>query len=211
MKGLIVKDLLLLKNQGKTLLLLLACGAVMSMSFEPQTVIVYLTMIGGMVAMGTLSYDEMDKGYSYLLTLPVTRKMYVREKYLLCVLWTACCAVIGTAVCTVITLASGQKPDTADLCLYGLGALLGICLVIALMIPFQLKFGSEKGRIVLYAFIVLCAVAFILMQRLSGAKLPEWVADVNPQAALGVSAAAACLLVVLSEQIAERIMMKKEF
>lgn len=37
-----------------------------------------------MIAISTIAYDEMDHGYQFLLTLPINKKTYVREKYLLC-------------------------------------------------------------------------------------------------------------------------------
>ena len=79
MKGLFIKDLLLLKNQKRTLPLLVLCGIVMSASMQPSSAIIYLAVLGSMLCTGTISYDEMDHGYSFLFTLPVTRKTYVRE------------------------------------------------------------------------------------------------------------------------------------
>lgn len=211
MKGLMVKDLLLMKNQVRTLLLLVLCGAVMSISFEPQAVIFYLTVMGGMVAVGTLSFDEADKGYSYLLTLPVTRKGYVREKYLFTALWTAGCAVIGAAVCLLLSLAAGKPVSLEDICLSLLFALLGVSLMTGLMIPFRLKYGSEKGRTVLYAVMILFAVGFILLQRMSGSQMPAWTADLNRPVSLAVLLLVCSLLFLFSERVSEGIMTKKEF
>lgn len=48
-----------------------------------------MTMFGAMIAVGTLSYDETDNGLAFLMTLPVDRKTYVREKYLFILICTA--------------------------------------------------------------------------------------------------------------------------
>lgn len=205
MKGLMVKDLLLMKNQVRTLLLLVLCGAVMSIYFVPQAVIFYLTVMGGTVAVGTLSFDEADKGFSYLLTLPVTRKGYAREKYLFTTLWTAGCALIGAAVCLLLSLAAGKPVSLEEICLSWLFSLLGVSLMTGLMIPFRLKYGSEKGRMILFA------VVFILLRRMSGTEMPAWAAGLNRPVSLVVLLFACILLFLLSERVSEGIMTKKEF
>lgn len=48
-----------------------------------------MTMFRAMIAVGTLSYDETDNGLAFLMTLPVDRKTYVREKYLFILICTA--------------------------------------------------------------------------------------------------------------------------
>ena len=41
------------------------------------------TIVTAIFAITTISYDEFDNGLAFLMTLPVTRKQYVAEKYLL--------------------------------------------------------------------------------------------------------------------------------
>ena len=79
MKGYMIKDLLLIKNQKRTLPLLLVCGFFMSFAMQPMVAVTYLAILGTMICVGTISYDEMDHGYSFLLALPPSRKTYVRE------------------------------------------------------------------------------------------------------------------------------------
>ena len=43
----------------------------------------YFTIVTAIFAITTISYDEFDYGLAFLMTLPVTRKQYVAEKYLL--------------------------------------------------------------------------------------------------------------------------------
>lgn len=39
-------------------------------------------MLTIIVIVGTISYDEYDNGYRFLMTLPIDAKMYVLEKYI---------------------------------------------------------------------------------------------------------------------------------
>ncbi|MBQ6662392.1 MAG: ABC-2 transporter permease [Firmicutes bacterium] len=215
MKGLLTKDFMLLRNQSRTLLLLLACGIVMSLSFDNEIVIMYLGIMGGMVAVGTLSYDEFDNGYSFLLTLPVTRKTYVREKYLFCVGCTIACALIGIAAALVITKvkggAAGEMPTAVDV-LLTLAATLAVLLIfMSLTIPFRLKYGAEKGRIVLYAFFIGIAALIVLFNRLGGGAADSLPESLNLNLILGALLVIGIIAIVVSEQAAEHIMAKKEF
>ena len=80
-----------------------------------------------------------------------------------------------------------------------------------LMILFRLKYGSEKGRTVLYAVMILFAVEFILLQRVSGTQMPAWTADLNRPVSLAVLLFVCSLLFLLSERVSEGIMTKKQF
>ena len=71
MKGLFMKDFLILKNQGKTMLIMFAMGIMMSLTFEPATLVFYVGMLGCLLALSTISYDEADNGYAFIFSLPI--------------------------------------------------------------------------------------------------------------------------------------------
>ena len=63
-------------------------------------VISYMTIMSAFMVLSTLSQDEGGKGIQFLLTLPVTRKIYVKEKYCLGLLngigfWLVSAVVVG--------------------------------------------------------------------------------------------------------------------
>ena len=83
MKGLLIKDLKLMKNNGKNLLLVfLIIGTMMGiMTKELYAAVGYVTFIFTLFTVSTISYDEYDNGYPFLFTLPITRRQYVNEKF----------------------------------------------------------------------------------------------------------------------------------
>lgn len=83
MKGLLVKDFRLMFQRKGFFCLLFLIAAIMLMGSEANMVIAYLVMVCTMFLVSTVSYDEYDKCYAFLFTLPVDRKTYVIEKYLL--------------------------------------------------------------------------------------------------------------------------------
>ena len=68
MKGLLIKDFCILKLQKNVLLILLAMCVVFTVFMESPTYIVSLMpMYGCIVVLGTLSYDEFDRGIPFYL------------------------------------------------------------------------------------------------------------------------------------------------
>ena len=85
MKGLLIKDWKLLRNQGGyfstvflIVILIMSIGSVSTTGF----MISYMTFLFSVFVLSTLSYDSHDNGMAFLMSLPVERKTYVKEKYL---------------------------------------------------------------------------------------------------------------------------------
>ena len=106
MKGLLIKDLKLMKNQKSFFMVMAVVGLIFLITWDaPYFAISYITMMFSMFAITSFSYDEFDNGAVYLFTLPFSRKTYVREKYLFGLLT----CLIALTVSTV--LAIGAKCD----------------------------------------------------------------------------------------------------
>lgn len=77
MKGLLIKDMKLMKNMRNSIVMILLIAVGMGSYLKDGSfLIVYLSLIGATFTTSTLSYDEFDNGYSFLFSLPVTRKSY---------------------------------------------------------------------------------------------------------------------------------------
>ena len=75
MKGLMIKDAKLLKNQGKLLaVMLVVVAGIFATDVNAMFIVGYITIIFAMFTATTISYDEFDNCYLFLMTLPVTRK-----------------------------------------------------------------------------------------------------------------------------------------
>ena len=123
-------------------------------------IISYTAMIGGMFVLTTMSYDDYDHGTAFLLTLPITRKDHVREKYVFGILGISSLWCISTAGYLIL----GGEESKEIL----LAALLILAIVLAfemIIIPIQLKFGGDKGRIALVGIFV---AAMLLLAAVKG-------------------------------------------
>ena len=65
MKGMLIKDFCILKLQKNAVLVLLAMCVVFFMK-SPTYIVNLFPMYGFLLVLGTLTYDEFDRGYSFL-------------------------------------------------------------------------------------------------------------------------------------------------
>lgn len=148
MKGLLLKDMRALKSTFTILagfMLLYAVFGVVSDNSSMFTAV--LAIIIMMLPANSISYDEFYHWDRYVLTMPVSRKMVVQSKYILCFLLVGFMLVTGTVF---VMLLDGSAAD----------ALLSTMMVAAVSLmmataalPCMLKWGAQRGRL------VLCAVA----------------------------------------------------
>ena len=159
MWGLLIKDIqIALKNKriflvwfGVTLIFLFANN-------DPVFGISYSLFLMVIMLVGTISYDDFDNGMGFLMTLPITRKTYVMEKYVLVFLGTLVTGAITLVISMAYLLLHPEVMGMGDLVLtfVMLYAVMGI--MASIYLPFQLKYGAEKGRLVL---IVAAAIIFL--------------------------------------------------
>ena len=166
-KGLLKKDLYNLASYKTTLIIIVIfCGMAIIGTDAIYWGSVVIGIIVGMISLSTFSYDEMAKSNRYILTLPVTRKEIVLEKYILAIGAT----ILGSLLGFVLTLLIGNimnyvRPDNVidinidTLLATTIGGLFGVSLIQAIQIPSIFKWGAEKGRIQM--FIVLYVLALI--------------------------------------------------
>ena len=216
MKGLLLKDMLILKNQKKTMLMIVILGIALSLTMQITSVIAYFMMLGCMLALGTFAYDEMDNGYSFLFTLPVSRKTYVREKYLFMITWVLICAVFGIICCGILVLTGLGKLENgwSDIPEYTLSMLTVILLIIAVSVPLRVKFGSERSRIVIYIIVGAGLLLGVIVSRIAGPAAESakaLIAGLDPAKVIPILAAVSVILLLISEQITQKIIAKKEF
>lgn len=169
-KGLIIKDILQLKNYKKTLIVFILIFTLTSISGTDGTgnmLAIMLTLGFGMFSMASFNYDELNKADRYILTFPLTKKQVVLSKYILVIGSTVIGSILGTILGFIVTFAiNKQVLNIEELILAGLGGIFGIGLIEAIQIPCVYKWGAEKGRIqmvIVTAFVALLAGGVIFI------------------------------------------------
>ena len=190
MKALILKDLLCLRQQAKSVGLVLLVWLVLSVAmgngmFFCALGVIYVIML----PMMTLSYDERSKWDSRALTMPVTRAQL------------ALCA-LGAVVIAVV---DGPEQAANSLGFYLAGALM-----LAVAMPLMLKLGVEKARILVALCYLVPFLGLLLAEKL-GVDVEEALASLSgPRPAL-IAAVIVLAALALSVLISLSIYRHKEF
>ncbi len=217
MSGLLQKDLCLLKSNRKTLVLFLALAVVISLGQTNTFILGYFPFLMIIMLTGTISYDEMDNGFPFLFT-PFDRKMYIREKYLFCILGAAG-SFLAALILYFVSLmvngaadASGQLLEIAGMSPVFLAVFFA---AIAVTIPVQVKYGAEGSRIVLAGICFLGAGVILFVHKAAGDAALEKITSFSDMlektsGKIGAFAVGIAALLI-SYGISVRVMEKKEF
>lgn len=81
MKGLLIKDLYYVFQRKQTLLIFLIVSLILGFTNEGSFLVGYMTLLGTIISLSTISYDNADNGMPFLMTLPISRKEYALSKY----------------------------------------------------------------------------------------------------------------------------------
>lgn len=221
MKGLLIKDAKLMFLQGKTLLMAVVLVSVFLGLFGDggaSFMVAYITFIFSMFTATTISYDEFDNCSLFLLSLPVTRKSYVNEKYVFGLITTAVSWCIAMAAGTLVLIAGGNRPDPVDWIGSGVIYIFLAWIFLSVMIPLRLKFDVEKARyvnmIVIGGILLLAFFAGGIARYIPAEKVKEVERFVSGIGNGGFVVAGACVSLILaavSYFCSRKIIDKKEF
>ena len=217
MKGLLIKDFKLMKMQKNFFIMIVVISFVVSLLTEDATFMLgFITFITSLFTISTISYDEFDNGNAFLFTLPIDRKKYAVEKYVFGMLLGGCSLFLAIILAVILNLI--EKSDTISNILISAVMLLPfVFLLVSTMIPFQLKFGSEKGRIAISAALgIVFAISFILgeLAAILGINIAEVINRISLLGAGGlfiVIFIISMIVVLLSMKVSISVMNKKEF
>lgn len=158
MKGLMLKDLLLLKQQ-KTLFLVIGGLAVglACLSDDLGFVVGFSSLILSSFSLTSLAYDELNRGLVYLFSLPITRKQYVLEKYGLS-LFIGGLTWILAFILVMVSNYFRQVQATSEIIQFSILLLPIMLVVIAVNLPIYLTFGRERAPLVQFFLIGIIVV-----------------------------------------------------
>lgn len=217
MKGLLVKDLRLVLQQKKFFVLLLFLAIMLNFNSDGTFAIGYLTGVGSIFVLSSITYDEYDNGYLFLMTLPIMKKSFAVEKYVFGIIINICAWTTGFLISLIFIIYKGGGFSPLDLLTESIIFIPVFSILISILLPLQLKFGYEKGKIAMViAFAIIALVSVLCIKgllvigidieayynSLSGlhAALVDLIAFVTAAAAAAISCAASI-----------RIMEKREF
>lgn len=225
MKGLLIKDFRVLAKQKKFLIVVLLLSVFLAFGSDDVGFAGnYIMLILSTLTLTTISYDEMNGGMLFLLSLPANRKTYVKEKYIFAFLDILTAAALAMVLGYAETVAKKIAFNFGDTASGIMGMMLVMGLMLAVAIPLDFKFGAEKGRLIVagamvgVAFVGIAGFKFltgVLNIDLVGG-LAKFLGKIEAEAALnaiiiGVLFVLTLLILFCSYLVANKVMKKKEF
>lgn len=202
MKALLKKDWYLMKDFKKVMILIMVfvIFVLFTESSNITFILSYMTLLSSMMVVNTLSLDEEKNGNAFLFTLPVSRKEYVTEKYIFGILigilgWlVAVAGVVGVAVIKHLTI------DWKDLATQGIVTFVILFMILAVAIPIQIKFGTEKGRIILIVSVMAVffgGVSLLKVLQENGIIWTKTITELLKQKWIGIAGIAAVIVIFI--------------
>lgn len=218
MKGLLVKDFKLVKLQKNFFFMIIAVAVGLTIINDDATFMLgFLTFVMSMFTLSTISYDEFDNGNAFLFTLPVSRKSYVVEKYVFSLLLGGGSWVLAVLFAVVFSIIQGTV-SVLEVVMAAVVIFVIMLMVQAAMIPFQLKFGGEKGRIAMVGAVgILFIIGFVAVKIAEGLGIDllnvsiSSLSTVNMGMAVAIAIAVDAVVLLVSMKISISIMDRKEF
>ena len=207
MKGLIKKDLFIIKNNLKIILILFIVFFLTGlknstdMSYIPITLSVVLFL-------STFSYDEFNKWDAYAITLPNGRINIVKSKYVATIIL----VVITSLISLILNLLIGYINNSLnfeEIISMLTGITFSIILIQSISYPIIFKFGIEKGRLLLFAsiFIIISLISLIPVSL----NIPSNIILFIEKYWLILLALLTSIVLSISYLISKKIYLKKEF
>ena len=213
MKGLLIKDLCLLKSQKKILPVYLLLAVWFTVMHNDGFGLPFLMMMASILMISTISYDELDHSNTHLFALPFDRKTYAQEKFVLGFILMAASLVLA-GVCLAARMLFEQAPAGTDMgSLFIFSALAGAA-IISVMVPVRIRFGGDQGRIVIFALFAVVVLGVLMITKLlPGAKEEAvgFLTRLGPQTVMLIVAGLVILLFVIGYLLAVRWIKRKEF
>ena len=165
-RGLLEKDFRLFFRQGSNLFLMLAFMAllfILTGKTGATFIAMYIPSVMAVYSGNTISYDENEHGYTYLFSLPINRKIYVREKYIFSFIMTVCGWGMGVICAGIMVLIKPGEFFDVEMLIMELITIFVFQAIAGIVIAIRLRFEGEKGRMVLpIAILIIFAVCYTI-------------------------------------------------
>ena len=209
MTGMIKKDLFMIKNNYKSILIALAIYVFYSIMFD-MDMSFFLPFMGLMICISTINYDDYNNWHAYATTLPQGKVNVVKSKYITTIGITIILTIVSILLSFVIGSVRGTLKIDDSLSPI-MGELLAIIFMMSVLFPILFKFGVEKGRIAMITIGFGMFGLIILLTKVIKIEIPENLMTLIESYLPIIFIVASVIMIVISYLIAKKIYLKREF
>ncbi len=217
MKALFIQDFRYMLTQKSFLVLIALVGIVLALTQNDNYIFVigYLGFMGMITGMMSVTMDDQSNGLTFLFSLPIDRRVYVREKYIFIVLMGVSFSIFATALCLLFRMFAEYKAPLDEILATSLGTLFVMLLFVCFMLPLQLKFGAERARLASFIaiglFFAAVIVAGLVVNFADALPFIQAFLSMSPVALTGIGAAFLIVCLRISYSASLRVILRREF
>lgn len=217
MKALFIQDFRYMLTQKSFLVLIALVGIVLALTQNDNYIFVigYLGFMGMITGMMSVTMDDQSNGLTFLFSLPIDRRVYVREKYIFIVLMGVSFSIFATALCLLFRMFAEYKAPLDEILATALGTFFVMLLFVCFMLPLQLKFGAERARLASFIaigfFFVAVLLAGLVINFADALPFIQAFLSMSPVALAGIGAAFLIVCLRISYGVSLRIILHREF
>lgn len=217
MKALFIQDFRYMLTQKSFLVTILIVGIALALGQNDNYIFVigYLGFMGMITGLMSLTMDDQSHGLTFLFSLPIDRRTYVREKYLFVVFMGIVFSLFATALCLLFRVFADYKAPTDEILTTAVGTLAVMLLFICFMLPLQLKFGAERARLASFIaigfFFVAVLIAGLVVNFADALPFIQAFLSLSPVALIGIAIAFLIVCLRISYSASLRVILRREF
>ena len=217
MKALFIQDFRYMLTQKSFLALIALVGIVLALTQNDNYIFVigYLGFMGMITGMMSVTMDDQSNGLTFLFSLPIDRRVYVREKYIFIVLMGVSFSIFATALCLLFRVFAEYKAPLNEILATALGTLFVMLLFVCFMLPLQLKFGAERARLASFIaigfFFAAVIVAGLVVNFADALPFIQAFLSLSPVALTGIAVAFLIVCLRISYSASLRVILHREF
>lgn len=149
MKGLLLKELFMLRKSWFTIAILVVTFSIVGIFSGETGMLLIVPLFMSVWSVSFMNMDEISKWQQYSIALPYGRRKIVSSKYLMILILNAF-SIVFVVLSYLISIALGKVEFSADLLLMlmFLSLIMGIAYP-SLLLPLVYKLNTEKGRMFL--------------------------------------------------------------
>lgn len=162
MKALFIKDIrIVLKQQRVLICAFFAVITILAFATDNSMyAVAFVLFLVPTMMLTTISYDTFENGMSYIMSLPVSVKDYVVEKYILTVVSSLIFNIMATILINVVlSIGKGVGIMPLELIVNAMLAQFMVLIYISLVLPVDIRFGTDKGMIIVVLMAVVIGAA----------------------------------------------------
>lgn len=209
MLGMIKKDLFMIKNNSKTLIVSLIIYVLYTIMFEMDMsfLLPFMTL---MISLSTFTYDDYNNWHLFATSLPQGRTNVIKSKYITTIALIVITTIISILVSFIIGNYRGNL-NIEEMLSSIMGELLAIIFIMSVLFPVLFKFGAEKGRIATMILGIGIMGLVILVTKVANINIPQNFIAFIDSYFLIIFATVSTILISVSYIFSKKIYLKREF